>query len=31
MSVIAKEDQSAVVDHHESESLLKRIGALQAV
>jgi len=31
VSVIAKEDQSAVVDHHESESLLKRIGALQAV
>jgi ribose transport system permease protein len=31
VSVIAKEDQSAVVDHHESESLLKRIGSLQAV
>ena len=31
MSVIAHEDQSAVVDHHESESLLKRIGSLQAV
>jgi len=31
VSVIAKEDQSAVVDHHESESLLKRVGSLQAV
>jgi ribose transport system permease protein len=31
VSVIAQEDQSAVVDHHESESLLKRIGSLQAV
>jgi ribose transport system permease protein len=31
VSVIAKEDQSAVVDHHESESLVKRIGSLQAV
>jgi ribose transport system permease protein len=31
VSVIAKEDQSAVVDHHESESLLKRIASLQAV
>ena len=31
MSVIAKEDPAAVVDHGESESLLKRIGALQAV
>jgi ribose transport system permease protein len=31
VSVIPKEDTAAVVDHHESESLLKRLGALQAV
>jgi ribose transport system permease protein len=31
VSVIAKEDSAAVVDHHESESLLKRLGSLQAV
>jgi ribose transport system permease protein len=31
VSVIAKEDNAAVVDHHESESLLKRLGSLQAV
>jgi ribose transport system permease protein len=31
VSVIAKEDPAAVVDHHESESLLKRLGSLQAV
>ncbi len=31
MSVIAKEDQAAVVDHHESESLVKRLTSLQAV
>jgi ribose transport system permease protein len=31
VSVIAQEDKSAVVDHHESEGLLKRIGSLQAV
>jgi ribose transport system permease protein len=31
VSVIAKEDTAAVVDHHESESLLKRLGSLQAV
>jgi ribose transport system permease protein len=31
VSVIAKEDQSAVVDHGPQDSLLKRIGSLQAV
>jgi ribose transport system permease protein len=31
VSVIPKEDTAAVVDHHESESLLKRLGSLQAV
>jgi ribose transport system permease protein len=31
VSVIAKEDPAAVVEHHESESLLKRLGSLQAV
>jgi ribose transport system permease protein len=31
VSIIAKEDPAAVVDHHESESLLKRLGSLQAV
>ncbi|MDT7576781.1 MAG: ribose transport system permease protein [Pseudonocardiales bacterium] len=31
MSVIAKEDTSAVVDHHGEESLLKRITSLQSV
>ena len=31
MSVIAKEDTAAVVDHHESESLLKRLASLQAM
>lgn len=31
MSVIAKEDSSAVVDHHTEESLLKRLTSLQSV
>jgi ribose transport system permease protein len=31
VSVIAKEDQQAVVDHGPQDSLLKRIGSLQAV
>jgi ribose transport system permease protein len=31
VSIIAKEDSAAVVDHHDSESFLKRIGSLQAV
>jgi ribose transport system permease protein len=31
VSVIAKEDQAAVVDHGPQDSLLKRIGSLQAV
>jgi ribose transport system permease protein len=31
VSVIAKEDATAVVDHHESESLIKRLTSLQAV
>ena len=31
MSVIAREDQAAVVDHGPQDSLLKRIGSLQAV
>jgi ribose transport system permease protein len=31
VSIIAKEDSTAVVDHHDSESFLKRIGSLQAV
>jgi ribose transport system permease protein len=31
VSVIAKEDSAAVVDHHESESLLKRLASLQAM
>ena len=31
MSVIAKEDQAAVVDHGPQDSLLKRVGSLQAV
>jgi ribose transport system permease protein len=31
VSVIAREDPAAVVEHHESESLLKRLTSLQAV
>jgi ribose transport system permease protein len=31
VSVIAKEDSSAVVDHHTQESLLKRVTSLQSV
>ncbi len=31
MSVIAKQEPAAVVDHHESEGLLKRLAGLQAV
>jgi ribose transport system permease protein len=31
VSVIAKEDPAAVVDHHESEGLLKRLTSLQAM